>query len=182
MQAVINACHTHILQAVPAVVITNNPNCLALKKAVQASIPHFVVNIKTHADPDQSMIDICKSKNIDLLVLAGYMKKVGNELLTTFHNRIINIHPSLLPKYGGQGMYGRYVHEAVLDAGDSKTGATVHLVNQEYDKGSILAQEIVNVEQLDTVESLASRVLAIEHKLLVETLNKFISQELIRKS
>jgi formyltetrahydrofolate-dependent phosphoribosylglycinamide formyltransferase len=103
---------------------------------------------------------------IDLLVLAGYLRLVPREVVQTFHGRIINIHPALLPRHGGEGMYGGRVHAAVLAAGDAESGATVHLVDEEYDRGGILAQERVPVLPGDTPDDLARRVLAVEHRLL----------------
>jgi formyltetrahydrofolate-dependent phosphoribosylglycinamide formyltransferase len=103
---------------------------------------------------------------IDLLVLAGYLKLVPREVVSAWSGRIINIHPALLPKYGGPGMYGKRVHRAVLEAGDQETGASVHLVDEEYDRGAVLAQARVPVTPGDTPETLAARVLNVEHQLL----------------
>ena len=107
------------------------------------------------------------------------MKKIGPRLLETFKNKIINIHPSLLPKFGGKGMYGIKVHEAVIAAGEKETGVTIHLVNDEYDRGQILTQQKISVEPDDTPESLAARVLAIEHELYKSTIHKIISGKLV---
>jgi formyltetrahydrofolate-dependent phosphoribosylglycinamide formyltransferase len=103
---------------------------------------------------------------IDMLVLAGYLKLVPREVVSAWSGRIINIHPALLPKYGGPGMYGMRVHRAVLEAGDRETGASVHLVDEEYDRGAVLAQARVPVMPGDTPETLAARVLSVEHQLL----------------
>lgn len=178
MQAVIDACKEQRLAAEPVAVITNNPDCGAVHKAQQASIPYFVVNSRSHQNPDQSMVEILHESGAELIVLAGYMKKIGDRLLQAYNGRLVNIHPSLLPRHGGRGMYGHRVHEAVLASGDRCSGATVHLVEQEYDKGPILAQRSLPVAAGETPESLAARVLAIEHELLVETLHKLISGDL----
>jgi phosphoribosylglycinamide formyltransferase-1 len=112
-------------------------------------------------------------ENIDLVVLAGYMKKLAPRVLDAYRDRIINVHPSLLPHHGGPGFYGSRVHKAVIEAGDSETGATVHLVNSEYDMGKTLMQEKITVEVDDTPESLAERLHPIEHKLLIEVIQQF---------
>jgi len=111
--------------------------------------------------------------NIDLVVLAGYMKKLGPRVLETFKDRIINVHPSLLPRHGGPGFYGTRVHKAVIESGDSETGATVHLVNGDYDKGKALLQEKITVNVDDTPDTLAERLHPIEHKLLIEVIQQF---------
>lgn len=181
MQAVVAACHAGTLAAKPAVLICNNRNAGAVERADQQGIPTCVLNDFTHPDPearDQAMLDILQQHGCDLIVLAGYMKKIGPRVLAAYRNRILNIHPSLLPKFGGKGMYGRAVHEAVLAAGEKTTGVTIHLVNAEYDEGRILAQSEVPVTPDDTVESLAIRVLAREHTFLVETLSAIIRREI----
>jgi len=115
---------------------------------------------------------------VDLVLLAGYMKKLGSVTLSTFQGRVLNIHPALLPKFGGAGMYGLRVHEAVIEAGEATTGVTVHLVDDEYDHGRAIAQREVAVLQGDSAESLSKRVLALEHELYVETLAAIARGEL----
>ena len=115
---------------------------------------------------------------VEVICLAGYMKKLGAEVLTAYEGRILNIHPALLPKFGGQGMYGMRVHEAVLAAGERESGATVHLVDEEYDHGQILAQEKVPVKAGDTPETLQKRVLAVEHRLYAVTLARIAAGEI----
>ena len=112
-------------------------------------------------------------ENIDLVVLAGYMKKLGPRVLEAYRDRIINVHPSLLPRHGGPGFYGSRVHKAVIESGDSETGATVHLVNDDYDMGKALLQEKITVKVDDTPDSLAERLQPIEHKLLIEVIQQF---------
>ncbi len=114
-------------------------------------------------------------QDIDYICLAGYMRLLPSEVLKAFPNRILNVHPALLPEFGGKGMYGRRVHEAVLEAGCSESGCTVHLVNEAYDEGRILLQRRCVVLPGDTVESLAARVLALEHEAYVEALRNVIS-------
>jgi phosphoribosylglycinamide formyltransferase-1 len=125
------------------------------------------------ADDDtftRAMLDALRSHGIDVVVLAGYMKKVPPQVVAAFRNRILNIHPALLPRFGGPGMYGLRVHAAVLAAGETESGATVHLVDEEYDRGAILLQRRVPVLQGDTPELLAARVLEAEHALYPDAL------------
>jgi phosphoribosylglycinamide formyltransferase-1 len=177
MLAILNDCKAGKLNAEPAVVISNNVNAGALEYAREAGIPAFHLSSKTHKDEsilDDAIIDTLKSHDVDWVILAGYMKKIGPKLLEDYQGRIFNIHPSLLPKHGGKGMYGIHVHESVLASGDSETGVTIHLVDSEYDQGRILAQEVVPVEGGDTSELLAARVLQVEHHLYSETLQRII--------
>jgi len=173
MQAIIDAIKGGVLAATPALVISNNRNSQATLRASRENIPFRVLNSVSHPDPealDQAMLDALREHRIDLIILAGFMKKIGPRVLTGFKDRILNIHPSLLPKFGGQGMFGPHVHRAVLEAGESISGVSIHLVNGEYDQGRVLAQAEVPVLPGDTVESLAARVLAREHQFFVETL------------
>lgn len=173
MQAVLDACRSGALAMEPAVLICNNRQAEAVARAEQHGVPVYVLNAMTHpADdvPDHAMLDALQMHRCDLVVLAGYMKRIGPRVLQAFAGRILNIHPALLPKYGGRGMYGRHVHEAVLAAGEQTTGVSIHLVNEAYDEGRILTQCEVPVRPGDSVESLAARVLTREHTFLVETL------------
>lgn len=177
MQAVFDACQSGRLQAVPAVVISNNHTAGALTRAQAIGVPAYHLSQKAFADAealDQAIVRTLERHLVDWVLTVGYMKKLGPELLRSYHNRIINIHPSLLPKYGGQGMYGQHVHAAVLAAGEFETGVTIHLVNEEYDQGPILAQTSVPVMPGDTPATLAARVLEVEHAFLVETLARLI--------
>ena len=181
MQAIIDACRDGRLDANPAVVISNNASSGALERARRAGVTAYHLSLITHPDPDKldlMMIKTLQKYGINLVILAGYTQKIRPKVLNTFKNRIINIHPSLLPKFGGQGMYGMKVHEAVLATGQKETGVTVHLVNDEYDEGLILVQRRLPVDQDDTLESLAARVLETEHNLYVETIQKIIKGEI----
>ena len=175
LQAIIDAAESGELQADVAVVISNNSTSGALQRARHASIPGFHLSGVTHPDDaalDVAILDTLQSHGVDVVVLAGYMKMLGPAVLSRYEGRVLNVHPALLPKFGGQAMYGRRVHEAVLAAGESVTGATVHVVDAEYDHGPIVAQSEVLVLPDDTPESLSARVLEREHELLVETLQK----------
>ncbi len=175
MQAVIDAYKSGDLLAIPCLVISNNSDSGAMARARQEAIPAVHLSAHTHPDPaalDLAMLQALTDHHADWIVLAGYMKKLGPRVLAAYRGRILNIHPALLPKYGGQGMYGHRVHEAVLNAGEKETGVTIHLVDEQYDHGKIIAQCRVPVEPGDTVETLAARVLEREHTFLVETLRR----------
>ena len=181
MQSIIDACDSGRLQAVPAVVISNNSDSGALDRARQHEIPAYHISSKLFPDPSALDAEICNTlikHNVDLVILAGYMKKVGSRTLQAFKGRIINIHPALLPKYGGKGMYGSKVHEQVLASGDTETGVTIHIVTDDYDTGPVIAQKKVPVEKDDTVESLAERVIITEHELYVATIEGIIKGEI----
>ncbi len=181
MQAVIDACRSGRLNARPVVVISNNMDSGALERARNENIPFFHLSGRTHPDPedlDREIVDVLLNHDVNLVILAGYMKKIGPVTLATFPGHVINIHPGLLPEYGGQGMYGRRVHEAVLAAGARETGVTVHVVDPIYDHGPILAQRRVRVKTSDSADTLAKRVLAVEHELYVETIARIIRGEI----
>jgi phosphoribosylglycinamide formyltransferase-1 len=182
MQAVISACKGGVIDASPAVVISNNCKSRALLIAKQEGIPCYNLSTKTHPVPeelDSAILNVFISNHVDLVVLAGYDRKLGNQTLTYYNGRVINIHPALLPKYGGTGMYGILVHHAVLAAGEKETGVTIHLVDKDYDHGAIIAQSRIPVLPGDTAESLAVRVLERVHRFLVETIGKIITGKLI---
>ena len=175
MLAIIDNCKAGHLAAEPAVLISNNVTAGALVSAREAGIPAFYLSTQTNSgNPDKAITDTLKSHDVDWVILAGYMKKIGLQLLEAFQGKIFNIHPSLLPKHGGKGMYGLHVHESVLASGDVETGVTIHLVDGEYDQGRILAQRSVAVKEGDTPESLAARVLKGEHELYSDTLRDII--------
>jgi len=182
MQAIIDACKSGKLQALPAVVISNNGGSGALIRAEQEGIPGYHISRKTHPDPeelDRSIVDAMLKHDVDIIALAGYMKKLGPKTLTRFGGRILNIHPALLPKFRGKGMYGIRVHEAVLAAGETESGVSIHIVDAQYDTGPIIAQERVPVDPEDTAETLAARILQKEHTLYPETLQKIVTGEIL---
>lgn len=178
-QAIIDACQCGRLKARPGVAISNNSAAVALERAQAAGIPTAHLSSRTHPDPDDldaAILETLQQHNVDIVVTVGYMKKLGPRTLAAYANRIINIHPSLLPKYGGKGMYGMNVHRAVIDAGDSETGISIHRLDADYDTGPVIAQCRIPVHPDDTPESLAERVLEREHEFLVETLDAFIEE------
>jgi len=181
MQAVMDACKEGCLKAQPCVVISNNSDSEALQRAKRERFPHYHLSTKTHPEPEQldvAILQTLERHKAEWVILAGYMRKLGPKTLAHYRGRILNIHPALLPKYGGKGMYGTHVHEAVLAAGEKETGVTIHLVDEEYDHGAIVAQCRVPVLEEDTPTTLAERVLACEHRFLVETLQRIQTREL----
>ncbi len=181
-QAIIDACKTRLLQAVPAVIISNNSNSGAIVRAKQEGIPFYHLSYITHPQPeelDQAILDSLHKHNVDIVVLAGYVKKLGPKTLAGFKGNVINTHPSLLPKFGGQGMYGIHVHEAVIAAKEKETGVSVHILEEEYDTGPVIAQAKIPVLPNDTPETLQARVLELEHSFLPKTLQKIVSGEII---
>lgn len=173
LQAVLDAVASGELAAEIVLVISNNSKCPALERARAAGVATLHLSSKTHPDPadlDRAIADALQQAGAEWLLLAGYMKKLGPATLGAFRNRILNTHPALLPKFGGQGFYGTKVHEAVLAAGERESGATVHLVDEVYDAGPILAQVRVPVREIDSVSELEERVKTAERKLIVATL------------
>jgi phosphoribosylglycinamide formyltransferase 1 len=173
VRAVVEACCDGRLDARPGVVISNNANSGVLEFAAASHIPAHRIGGPSFADDrirDQAILEALRRYEVDLVLLLGYMKLLGPKTTAGYRGRILNTHPALLPRYGGKGMYGARVHEAVLAAGETETGVTVHLVDEEYDHGEIISQCRVRVAPGDTVESLSARVLEREHEFLVETL------------
>ncbi len=185
LQAVIDACEDGTLAATVTLVISNNSDATALKRAKKHGIETLHLSGRTHGNADEldeALTAALGEAKADWILLAGYMKKLGPRTLGAYRNRILNTHPSLLPKYGGQGLFGRNVHQAVLDAGDTESGATVHLVAEEYDTGPILSQVRVQVKPDDSVESLEGRVKSAERNLIVATLIELGVQQEARKT
>ncbi|MGH8479559.1 MAG: phosphoribosylglycinamide formyltransferase [Gammaproteobacteria bacterium] len=181
VQAVLDACQSGRLGARPAVVIGNNRDAELLARARRLALPAYHLSAETHPERealDRTIRDTLMRHGVGLVVLAGYMKKLGPETLAQYAGRVINIHPALLPHFGGLGMYGMRVHETVLASGASETGVTIHLVDGDYDRGAILAQCRVPLLPGDSPETLAARVLAREHGFLVETLERILAGEL----
>ncbi len=160
LQALLDALHDSPIARI-ARVISSRPDAGALERARRAGVPTTV--LRDAGDPAEVLSALAGAQ---LVVLAGYLKLVHASVVARFRGRIINIHPALLPDFGGAGMYGRRVHEAVLASGAKESGATVHFVDEAFDRGAIIAQEKVPVHKGDTAETLAARVLEAEHRLL----------------
>lgn len=174
-QSVIDAAASYRLSARIAGLIASRPGIGAIERAVQHGIPHEVITETGNPEGKNKLMELLQIWNPDLIVLAGYLKKIPDYLLLRYPRAIINIHPSLLPKYGGQGFYGLKVHQAVLNAGEQISGCSVHYVTEEYDQGDVIRQTEVPVKPDDTPESLASRVLKAEHKLLPQVIQELLN-------
>jgi phosphoribosylglycinamide formyltransferase-1 len=185
LQAVIDACSCGRINGEIKLVISNNSASGAILRAARAQIPTAHLSSATHADSealDRAICDRLVQAEIDLVLLAGYMKKLGPLTLTHYQRRIVNTHPALLPKFGGRGYFGRRVHEAVLAAGEVESGATVHWVEGEYDTGPIIAQARVPLAPQETVASLEATIKALERDLLIDTLSRLAQTSIFRKS
>jgi phosphoribosylglycinamide formyltransferase-1 len=175
-----NACSGE-LNAEVAVVISNNATAQVLERARKAGVPVEVVNAARYpgaGNEDRAVLSTLRRHGVELVVLAGYMKKLGPATLEAYRNRIVNIHPALLPRHGGQGKYGIHVHESVIAEGDTETGVTVHLVDEQYDHGRILGQIKLPVMPNDTPETLQQRVLEIEHRFYSEVIDRIANGEI----
>ncbi|MFV1958473.1 MAG: phosphoribosylglycinamide formyltransferase [Planctomycetota bacterium] len=173
MQAVIDPIEDGHLDAEIALVISNNSGSGALARARRHGLPWRHLSGHTHPDPDaldRAIRDALRDAKVDLVILAGYMKRIGPRTLEAFCGRMLNIHPALLPRHGGPGMYGIHPHESVLAAGDEESGASVHVVTADYDRGPVLRQRRVPVRPDDTPRTLQQRVLAEEHQIYSEVI------------
>jgi phosphoribosylglycinamide formyltransferase-1 len=154
-------------------VLSNNPDAYVLRRAREAGIETVVFDRAQWKD-DTFIIDTLRARGIDYIVLAGFLWLVPGGLVAAYRDRIVNIHPALLPKYGGKGMYGDNVHRAVIAAGESESGITIHLVDEHYDSGDILAQYRVPVSPDDTPASLAEKIHALEHRYFPQVIEQQI--------
>lgn len=181
-QAIIDACKSGLIQAKPVVVISNNSGSGVVTRAKQEGIPFYHLSHITNPQPealDQAILDTLRKYSVDIVVLAGYVKKLGPKTLVGFKGVVINTHPSLLPKFGGQGMYGINVHKAVIAAKEKETGVSVHVLEEEYDTGPVIAQAKIPVLPDDTPETLQARVQELEHSFLPKTLQKIITGDIV---
>ena len=157
-----------------ALIVSDKRKAGVIEKAETAGIPWYV-----HSQDemeDGTLLTVLEEYKIDFIVLAGYLKKIGQDLIDAFPNAIVNIHPALLPKYGGKGMYGMNVHEAVVAAGEIESGPTIHFVNEHYDEGTIIAQFKCPVYKNDNAEAVQKRVLALEHKHYPKVIESIIQK------
>lgn len=177
-QSVIDAIQAGHIHAKISGLITNKTGIRAISRAKKNNIPVEILapsSFSSSAAYDHQLLEILGQWQPDLIVLAGYMLKIPTFVINAYQGRIINIHPSLLPKFGGKGFYGMKVHSAVLENDEKETGCTVHIVTKKYDQGPVLAQKKVPVLDSDTPEILGNRVLEQEHKLLPKVIKNFIS-------
>jgi len=181
LQALIEACASGQIDGRIVLVVSNNRKAFALERARHHHIDTLVISESgfpsavSYAQEFQRQLQLCGTQ---LICLAGYMKMIPQQIISAYRNKIINIHPALLPKHGGPGMYGIRVHEAVLAAGETETGVTIHVVDEVYDNGRILAQQRVPVLPGDTPQVLQERVLAIEHELYPETVARIAAGQI----
>ena len=178
LQSIIDETKNGILKNIAEVVIviSNNPSAYGLTRAEKANIKAVALDYKNMdgKDYDAKMYNFIKESEADLICLAGYLKKIPKKIVNEYKSRILNIHPALLPKFGGKGMYGHFVHEAVVKAKEKKSGATVHFADENYDTGSIIIQKEVPVYETDSAEDVAKRVLVVEHEIFPKAIKKVI--------
>lgn len=161
------------------VVFSDKVECGAFEIARKYGIETKVIGKGDNKISNENLLEVLRNYNLDLIVLAGYLKLVPVEVVREFENRIINIHPALLPSFGGKGMYGMNVHTAVFNSSAKVSGATVHFVNTEYDKGMIIAQKCVDISDVKSPEEIAERVLKIEHQILPEVIKAFAERRIL---
>lgn len=179
-RAILDAIETGRLAAEACLIVSNNRKSGALEFAQARGVANLC--LPTERDPvaaDLALRDAMAAAGVELIVLSGYLRKLGPATLARYHNRILNIHPGLLPEFGGEGMYGRRVHEAVIAAGAALSGATIHLVDEEYDRGAVLAQRTLALDAGETVDSLEARITALEPLFFVETLQAIAAGDLV---
>ena len=172
------ACQNQSLPATVSLVASDQATSGAMRYAESRGIATVFLNRRTLLSPDASdqyLADLLKAHAIDWVLCLGYLKRIGPQVVSAYKDRMINVHPSLLPKFGGQGMYGLAVHQAVLDAGETETGATVHFVNEAYDEGAIIAQIRVTIPPKTDSIALAALVLKAEHQLVLNTLSRLFT-------
>ncbi|MBI5573442.1 MAG: phosphoribosylglycinamide formyltransferase [Elusimicrobia bacterium] len=175
LQVILDAYRTKKLNAKVSVVISNKKDAFALQRAKRYNIKIVFIDPKKY-DFDKKAIEVLEKQKVDLVCLAGFLLKLKKRFIRKYKGRILNIHPALLPKFGGKGMYGLNVHKAVLQAGEKISGCTVHLVDEKYDHGKIILQKKVKVLKDDTAATLQKRVLKQEHKLYPEAIKLFIKE------
>jgi phosphoribosylglycinamide formyltransferase-1 len=177
LQSLIDASRSGRLSGKIVLVVSSDAEAYGLKRATSADIDTFVYSVKSYPNKEaahRDLLEMLDEYKVKYIALAGYLKLLPAPLVKRYKGHITNIHPALLPKFGGSGMYGHFVHEAVLAAGEKESGATVHLVDEIYDHGKILMQGKVTIEDNETPESLAAKVLKVEHRIYPEALENLI--------
>ena len=184
LQAIIDSVKENKINGKIKLVFSNRKNAYGLIRAQNESIDTFYLNRKnffSSEEYDERILEELERKNIDLIVLAGYLNILSSKLVSKYSNRIINIHPSLIPSFCGDGFYGENVHKAVIKSGVKFTGATTHFVDENVDTGAIILQDVVPVLINDDFETVAKRVLEIEHEILVKTVKAFCDNKIVFK-
>lgn len=159
-------------------VISDKKDCPAFEIAGRYSVKYFLLGEKENCISYNEIVSLLESLEINLIVLAGFLKLIPDSVIAKYKNRIINIHPALLPSFGGKGMYGRKVHEAVFKSSAKVSGATIHFVDETYDTGKIIAQQCVDISDVSGPEQIAERVLKAEHKILPYVINQFAENKI----
>jgi len=180
-QAILKQIQQGIIPATVGLCVTNNPNAGVIQIARENEIPVKICSPKDYPDSKSYNDDILSAlieSEIEYIILAGYLKLIGMQIVDRFSNKIVNIHPALLPSFGGKGMYGHHVHDAVFNRGVKFSGATVHLVNNEYDAGPIVLQKVVSIEDAKSPEEIAERVLKIEHEIFPQAVKLLVEDKL----
>ena len=181
LQAIIDNIENGNIDGKIQLIISNKKNAFGLERGRKAGIEGLYINPRDFDSSEEynlQLIKEFKDRDVDLIVLAGYLKILSSDFIKAFKNRTINIHPSLIPSFSGDGYYGERVHKAVLDYGVKVTGATVHFVDEGTDTGPIILQKCVEVRQDDTVESLQKKVLRVEHEILVEAIKLYCEKRI----
>ncbi len=181
LQSIIDACQSNYIPGKVVVVISNRKDAYALERAKNHKIDALFINRKdfaTNRDYAEKLVEELEKRKVDLVCLAGFLLLLDSLLVAKYKNRLMNIHPALLPSFGGKGMYGHHVHQAVIDYGCKISGCTVHFVDEKYDHGPIILQRVVPVMDDDTLDSLADRVLKEEHKVYPEAIMLFAKNKL----
>ncbi|MBI3500556.1 MAG: phosphoribosylglycinamide formyltransferase [Bacteroidetes bacterium] len=159
-----------------SLIVCNNPKANVLNRARQSNIPSFLIN-KEGFSNENHLLKKLQDEKIDLIICAGFLWKIPDSILHAFPNKIVNIHPALLPKFGGKGMYGLNVHKAVIDAGEKESGITIHFLNEHYDEGEIILQKKCEVEKNETSESLAKKIHQLEHAWYPKTIEQLLKNK-----
>lgn len=181
LQALIDNVANNIIKGNIKLVISNKSDVYGLRRAIDNNIEAFFLDrtkFKSDEEYNEKLIEEFKALDIELVILAGYLKKLSNRFIDEYRMRIINIHPSLIPSFSGKGYYGDNVHRAVLDRGVKITGATVHFVDEGTDTGPIILQKCLDIDGVDDIEVLKERVLKIEHSILVEAVSLYCDRML----
>lgn len=176
MQAIIDACRAGKINGEVVLVIGVRDDAPAMERARAAGVKALAISPKSFESDEaynEALLGALQEHNVDLVCLAGYMRPLGRDVVNAYRGRIMNVHPALIPAFCGKGMYGHHVHEAVINRGVKYTGVTVHFVDEEYDHGPIIAQTVVPVEDDDTPETLAARVLQHEHETYIKAIALF---------
>ena len=182
LKAIYQAIEAGTLEAEIALVVSNKADAKALAFAHEKHIPTEVcspAHFESENDYAEAMLSALQKHGVHWVVLAGFLKKIPSAVITAFRNRMLNIHPSLLPAFGGPGMYGMHIHRAVFDRGVTVSGVTIHFVSEVYDDGPIIHQECVNIGHCQTPEEIAATVLAVEHDVLPRTIQQVLTHKLV---